>query len=131
MSALPAAIASSSPQARSRQRMQALPSVSATQLVSGMNKVTNTVMAHGAVVVTRHEQPSMVLLSVERYLALQQAAEPDLDQLTRRFDDMYQRMQAPGAAGRMADAFAMAPDQLADAALAAAQADDGGASAAR
>lgn len=127
MSALPAEITP----ATSRQRMQALPSVSATQLVSGMNKVTSTVMAHGAVVVTRHEQPSMVLLSVERYLALQQAAEPDLDQLTRRFDDMYQRMQAPGAAGRMADAFAMAPDQLADAALAAAQADDGGASAAR
>lgn len=131
MSALPAVIAAPTAPPTGRQRMQALPSVSATQLVSGMNKVTSTVMAHGAVVVTRHEQPSMVLMSVERYLALQQAAEPDLDQLTLRFDEMYQRMQAPGAAGRMADAFAMAPDQLADAALAAAQADGRGASAAR
>lgn len=114
---------SAAPDSAERRRMQALPSVSATQLVSGMNKVTSTVMAHGAVVVTRHEQPAMVLMSIERYLALENAAEPDLDQLTHRFDEMFDRMQGDAAAQRMADAFAMAPEALGAAALQAAAGD--------
>jgi PHD/YefM family antitoxin component YafN of YafNO toxin-antitoxin module len=114
---------SSAPDSAERRRMQALPSVSATQLVSGMNKVTSTVMTHGAVVVTRHEQPAMVLMSIERYLALENAAEPDLDQLTHRFDEMFDRMQGDAAAQRMADAFAMAPEALGAAALQAAAGD--------
>ena len=92
-----------------------LPRVSATHLVAGMPSVTSTVMAEGAVLITRHDQPTMVLLSVDRYLKLEKAAEPNLDALTSRFDDMYARMQ--GQAQAMADAFAMGPDALGDAAL--------------
>lgn len=99
-----------------------LPSVSATQLASGMQSVTSTVMARGAVVITRHEQPSMVLMSVERYLNLEQAAAPDLDALTDRFDAMFARMQGEAAAQAMADAFAMSPAELGDAAVAEAEA---------
>jgi PHD/YefM family antitoxin component YafN of YafNO toxin-antitoxin module len=94
-----------------------LPSVSATKLVAGMQKVSSAVMAHGAVVVTRHDEPTMVLMSIDRYLKLEQAAEPNLDALTRRFDDMFSKMQQPQAAQQMADAFAMTPDELADAAV--------------
>lgn len=96
---------------------RALPTVSATRLVGGMQKVTSAVMAQGAVVVTRHDQPSMVLMSIDRYLKLRQAAEPDLDGLTRRFDEMYARMQRPGAAEAMEEAFGMSPAELGDAAL--------------
>ncbi len=94
-------------------------SVSATHLVAGMQKVTSTVMANGAVVITRHDQPAMVLMSVDRYLKLEQAAEPNLDELTRQFDDMLARMQGARAAQGMADAFAMTPRELGEAALAA------------
>jgi len=94
-----------------------LPSFSATKLASGMQKVTNTVMARGAVVITRHEQPSMVLMSVERYLKLEQASEPDLEALAHRFDDMFARMQGESAAQAMADAFAMDPAELGEAAV--------------
>lgn len=98
-----------------------LPSFSATKLVGAMQTVTSAVMAHGAVVVTRHDQPSMVLMSVDRYLQLEQAAEPNLDALTRQFDDMFAKMQETDAAQKMAQAFALTPEQLGKAALAAAK----------
>lgn len=97
-----------------------LPSVSATHLVAGMPRVTSTVMAEGAVLITRHDQPTMVLLSVDRYLKLAKAAEPNLDALTKRFDDMYARMQGQAQPQAMADAFAMEPAALGDAAVRAA-----------
>ncbi|MBO9513659.1 MAG: hypothetical protein J7549_06025 [Variovorax sp.] len=97
-----------------------LPAVSATKLVAGMQKVTSAVMTHGAVVVTRHDEPAMVLMSIDRYLALEQAAEPDLDALTQQFDDMFARMQGDAAAQAMEDAFAMSPAELGKAAVRAA-----------
>jgi hypothetical protein len=57
---------------------------------------------------------------MERYLQMEQASEPDLEALTHRFDDMFARMQGDAAAQAMADAFAMEPSALGDAAVAAA-----------
>lgn len=102
-------------------QISGLPRVAATRLVEGMQKVTSTVMAHGAVLVTRHDQPSMVLMSVDRYVQLRQAAEPDLDELTRKFEEMFVRMQEPEAAQRMTEAFGMSPTQLGEAAIRAAK----------
>ena len=99
-----------------------LPSFSATKLASGMQAVASTVMARGAVVITRHEKPTMVLMSVERYLQMAQASEPDLEALTHRFDDMFARMQGEAAARAMDDAFAMDSSALGEAAIAAAAA---------
>ena len=96
-------------------------SVSATALANGMQKVSNDVMAKGTIVITRHDKPAMVLLSVERYLKLEQAAEPHLDALTRQFDEMLARMQGPEAAQAMDDAFAMSPQDLGKAAVRAAR----------
>jgi len=96
-----------------------LPSVSATQLVAGIQKVGRAVAAHGAVLITKHEQPAYVLMSVERYRELQRAAEPDLGALGGEFDAMLARMQGQGDA--MADAFAMAPEAVAQAAVKAAR----------
>lgn len=95
-----------------------LPSFSATKLASGMQAVASTVMSRGAVVITRHERPSMVLMSVERYLEMEHAAEPNLEALTQQFDDMFARMQGEAAAQAMADAFAMDPSELGEAAVA-------------
>lgn len=96
-----------------------LPSVSATQLVAGIQKVGRTVAAHGAVLITKHDQPAFVLMSVERYRELQRAAEPDLGALGGEFDAMLARMQDQGEA--LADAFAMGPDALGQAAVKAAR----------
>lgn len=96
-----------------------LPSVSATQLVAGIQKVGRAVSAHGAVLITKHDQPAYVLMSVERYRELQRAAEPDLGALGGEFDAMLARMQEQGDA--LADAFAMAPEALGQAAVKAAK----------
>lgn len=89
-----------------------LPSVSTTELAGAIQKVTGAVVSAGAVLVTKHDQPAMVLVSVDRYLQLTRAAEPDLAALARRFDDMVARMQGPDAERRMIEAFAMSPAEL-------------------
>ena len=96
-----------------------LPSVSATQLVAGIQKVGRTVAAHGAVLITKHDQPAFVLMSVERYREMQRAAEPDLGALGGEFDAMLARMQGQGDA--LASAFAMAPEAVGQAAVKAAR----------
>ena len=96
-----------------------LPSVSATQLVAGIQKVGRTVAAHGAVLITKHDQPAFVLMSVERYRELQRAAEPDLGALGSEFDALLDRMQGQGDA--MAEAFAMVPEAIGAAAAKAAK----------
>lgn len=96
-----------------------LPSVSATQLVAGIQKVGRAVAAHGAVLITKHDQPAFVLMSVECYRELQRAAEPDLGALGGEFDAMLARMQGQGDA--FDAAFAMAPEAIADAAVRAAK----------
>ena len=96
-----------------------LPSVSATQLVAGIQKVGRTVAAHGAVLITKHDQPAYVLMSVEHYRELQRAAEPDLGALGGEFDAMLARMQSQGDA--LAGAFALSGDDIGRAALKAAK----------
>jgi PHD/YefM family antitoxin component YafN of YafNO toxin-antitoxin module len=86
-----------------------LPSVSATQLVAGIQKVGRTVATHGAVLITKHDQPAYVLMSVERYCEMQRAAEPDLGALGGEFDAMLARMQGQGDA--------MAPEAIGTAAV--------------
>jgi PHD/YefM family antitoxin component YafN of YafNO toxin-antitoxin module len=98
-------------------RLAKLPAVSATKLAEGMSSVTHTVLSQGAVLVTRHDQPAMVLVSVDRFLELEAAAEPNLDALTHQFDELFSRMQDPEAAGRMGEAFSMTPAQLGKAAV--------------
>jgi hypothetical protein len=101
--------------------VESLPKVTASALVTGMQQVTKTVLTQGAVVITKHDQPAMVLMSVERYRELAQASAPNLDALTKDFDAMYARMQAPGAKKRMANAFAAKPKAMGAAAVSAAE----------
>ncbi len=96
-----------------------LPSVTATELVAGIQKVGRAVAAHGAVLITKHDQPAFVLMSVERYRELQRAAEPDLGALSGEFDAMFARMQGQGEA--LAEAFAMAPEAVGQVAVKAAK----------
>ena len=77
-----------------------LPEFSSTSLATEIGAITREVSKRGAVVITRHDAPVMVLVSIERYAELERAATPDLDALTARFDAMYSRMQAPGVAER-------------------------------
>lgn len=103
------------------QDLASLTTVSATQLVGAIQRVTGTVLSEGAVVVTRHDEPTMVLVSVDRYLQLARASQPDLRDLTRQFDELVSHMQGPQAVANLANAFAMTPEELGAAAVRAAK----------
>ena len=79
-----------------------------TRLATGIGAITREVMRRGAALITKHDQPVMVLMSVERYAQLEKVATPDLGALTQRFDTLYARMQAPGTAERTLGALALA-----------------------
>ncbi len=83
-----------------RTAVSGLPPFSSTELATSVGAVTREVMQRGAVVITKHDEPVMVLMSIERYLELERAGTPNLDLLTARFDDLYARIQAPGVADR-------------------------------
>ncbi len=83
-----------------RAAVRGLPPFSSTELATSVGAVTREVLQGGAVVITKHEKPVMVLMSIERYVELERAGTPDLDLLTDRFDELYARMQDPGVADR-------------------------------
>lgn len=79
-----------------------------TRLATGIGAITREVMRRGAALITKHDQPVMVLMSVERYAQLEKVATPDLGALAQRFDALYARMQAPGTAERTLGALELA-----------------------
>lgn len=77
---------------------------SATALATKFGDISRAVFQHGATVITKHNEPTMVLMSIERYIQLEHAAGQRLDSLTREFDQLYARMQTPGVAERTVQA---------------------------
>jgi len=93
-----------------------------TALAGEIQKVSKAVQAQGEVVITSHNKPEMVLMTVERYAELQQASRPSLDNLTQEFDQLIAQMQNVEAPAGAAAAFAMSGAEIGQIALAAAQA---------
>lgn len=98
-----------------------LATFSATGLVNHIQKVTREVLSQGAALITKHNEPVMVLLSMEKYIRLETAATPNLDALTVQFDRMYARMQAPGVADKTIAALFRTPRQFGEVAKRAAK----------
>ena len=73
------------------------------------------------VVITRHDSPKAVLLSMKEFETLSRSTEVKLDTLSARFDAALQRMQTAKARGGMKAAFNASPKQLGKTALAAAR----------
>jgi prevent-host-death family protein len=73
------------------------------------------------VVITRHDAPKAVLVSLDEFTALTRAAESRLDSLGGEFDALLARMQTPKARAGMKAAFGASPRELGRAAVAAAR----------
>ena len=102
-------------------RGEAPAKISATEAKNKLGEVLDNVMQSGMVLITKHETPRAVLLSMEEYATLSRGAQTRLDTLNGEFDALLARMQTPKTrAGRKA-AFAASPKQLGKAALAAAR----------
>ncbi|HEX5886878.1 MAG TPA: type II toxin-antitoxin system prevent-host-death family antitoxin, partial [Pyrinomonadaceae bacterium] len=73
------------------------------------------------VLITKHDSPRAVLISIDRFQTLQEAPQAKLNTLTQQFDTLLERMQSPKARRGMAAAFRAGNKQLGKAAVAAAR----------
>lgn len=73
-------------------------SFSATEVKNEIGKVLDAVSSRGIATITRHERPRAVILSMEEFEALVQSRQDSLGELSRQFDEIFSRMQEPGAA---------------------------------
>jgi antitoxin Phd len=96
-------------------------SVTATDAKKQFGRVLEMVLRGGAVVITKHDAPKAILLSVDEFNALTRTTESTLDSLSADFDAMLARMQTPRARSGMRAAFGASPKALGRAAVTAAR----------
>jgi len=94
-------------------------SVTASEAKSEFGRVLEMAIQGGAVVITKHDSPKAVLISVENFNVLSGAAETKLDTLSQDFDALLARMQTSKARHGMKAAFAASGKRLGKAAVAA------------
>ena len=93
--------------------------VSASDAKNQFGQMLEAALRDGAVVITKHDTPKAILLSIEELEAI--AARGRLDSLAREFDAKYVRMQQPGFDKALNSAFGASPKQLGAAAVKAAR----------
>ena len=86
--------------------------VTASEAKNGFGRVVDRVAREGAVVITKHDRPDAVILSIAEYERLSRSATTEADALTAEFDAMYERMQRPGTAAQIEAVFALSPAEL-------------------
>ena len=97
------------------------PSVTASEAKREFGRVLEMAIQGGAVVITKHDAPKAVLISVENFNALSGAAVMKLDALNHEFDALLAQMQTPKARRGMKTAFAASAKELGKASVAAAR----------
>jgi prevent-host-death family protein len=86
--------------------------VTASEAKNGFGRVLDRVAREGAVVITKHDRPDAVILSMEAYERLAGPKPPGLGTLTAEFDALYDRLQRPGTAAKIEAVFALSPAEL-------------------
>jgi antitoxin Phd len=89
----------------------------ATQAKNRFASILEDVMRGREVIITKHNSPKAVVMSVERFHALAQASTPDLTALSADFEARLARMQTPKARTAMQTALDASPEELGRAAL--------------
>jgi antitoxin Phd len=95
--------------------------VTATEAKNAFGRLLDKAMQGGVVVITKHDTPKAVLISMDEYTALSSASESRINSLSAEFDSMLMRMQGPKARSAMKRAFHASPQQLGKAAVAVAR----------
>ncbi len=91
--------------------------ISATEAKNRFGDLLDSVLQGGMVLITRHETPKAVLLSMEEYGALSRTAETRLDSLNAEFNSLLAQMQTAKARAGMKAAYAASPKRLGKTAL--------------
>ncbi len=95
--------------------------ITATQVKNRFGSVLEKAIQGGIIVITKHDAPKAVLISVDEFNALSNANRVRLDTLTGEFDALLARMQTPAARAGMKAAFDASPKQMGKAAVTAAR----------
>jgi antitoxin Phd len=91
--------------------------LTATQAKNEFGRLLERVIRGEMVVITKHDAPKAVLISVDEYQALARTPESQLNSLAGEFDELLSQMQTPKARAAMKQAFAASPKQLGKAAV--------------
>lgn len=95
--------------------------ITATEAQNEFGRVLEQTTRDQVVVITRHQVPRAVLVSVERYRNLVSAESALLNTLTDEFDAMLARMQTPEVRAGTERGFRATPETMGKAARAAAR----------
>jgi len=95
--------------------------VTATIAKKEFGGVLERVIRGEMVVITKHDAPKAVIISLDEFTALSTGATRELDALASDFDALLDRMQTPKARAGMKAAFAASPRELGKAAVASAR----------
>ena len=95
--------------------------VSATEAKREFGQLLEQVLQGRLVVITKHDAPKAVIMTIDRYQELVGAGEAKLETLSREFDALLDRMQTPAARRGMKSAFDASPKALGRAAATAAR----------
>ena len=95
--------------------------ISATEAKNEFGRILERVIQGAKVVITKHDSPKAVLISMHEFNALSNAHKAELETLSEEFDGLLARMQAPAARAGMDAAFHATPKELGKAAVAAAR----------
>ena len=104
---------------------QTLPAKSArftaTEAKNEFGRLLEKAIRGDVVVITKHDAPKAILMSVDEFNVLSGAAKSKIDTLSDEFDSLLTRMQGPVAVKSMEAAFHASPERLGKAAIAAAR----------
>lgn len=98
-----------------------VPSVAATTAKNEFGSILEQAAVKGAIAITRHDKTRAVILSYDEFQSLTQARTRSLDDGTEEFDELLQRMQAPGSRKAMKLAFNASPKKIGRSAVRAAR----------
>lgn len=96
-------------------------SFTATEAKNEFGRVLEKAIRGGVVLITKHDAPKAVMLSMDEFNALSGTSERKINALSAEFDSLLARMQGPAARNAMDAAFHASPTQLGRAALRAAR----------
>ncbi len=96
-------------------------SYSATEAKNEFGRILEKAIQGQTVVITKHDAPKAVLISMDKFNALKYAPELKLNTLSAEFDRLLARMQTSQARAGMQAAFNASPKQLGKAAVLAAR----------
>lgn len=94
-------------------------SFTATEAKNEFGRLLERAIQGETVVITKHDTPKAVLISVDEYNA--RSPQVELATLTAEFNAMFERMQNPKARAAMDKAFHLSSEELGKAAVAAAK----------